>query len=296
MHISTHFSPLSQEYLQHSTGPIHLTPSLQHPQEDYLLVSKKFSIFVVADGVTLECGEGGVYPHFSGAGEIARIFCQAVIQAAEERYHSFCEQDLKEIFSIGNKAAEAFNISQGRVKGAINYWDIDLFAATTAFALIKENKLYWWTLCDAGITVFDAQKYRIYSSPLAWPRERREKYLLSDVTLKNVAPPERRKMIRRIYRNGINEKGECIGYGVVTGEPAASKYLETGTVLLSPGDTVVAYTDGFEHYLSLPVFVEKFLAWTDGTISNEVESVATQAIKEDPERYGQERSLIAIHI
>ncbi len=295
MRISTHFSPISEEYLQHTTGKIHLTPSLQHPQEDYLLVSEKFPIFVVADGVTLECNEQGEYPAESGAGELARVFCEAVIQVAEAKYETFIESDLKEIFSIANKAADQVNIAHGRVKGTLNYWDIDLFAATTAFALIKDNRLYWWTLCDAGIAVFDAQQYRIYSSPLAWPRERREKYLLSDVTLKNVTPPERRKMIRRVYRNGINAQGETIGYGVVTGEPAALAYLETGNLLLSQGDTVIAYTDGFEHYLTLPIFVEKFLAWTDGTM-NEPVLVAQQVTKEDPVRYGQERSLIAVQI
>ncbi len=295
MRISTHFSPISEEYLQQSTDKIHLTPSSQHPQEDYLLVSKKFPIFVVADGVTLECNEQGEYPQESGAGEIAKVFCHAVIEAAEAAYEDFTEPNLKEIFSKANKAAEQVNIAHGRMKGALNYWDIDLFAATTAFALIKDNRLYWWTLCDAGIAVFDAAQYRIYSSPLAWPRERREKYLLSDVTLKDVEPAERRKRIRRLYRNGLGSQGETIGYGVVTGELAALAYLETGNLLLTPGDTVMAYTDGFEHYLTLPIFVEKFLAWTDGTM-NEPDVVLQSVTKKDPVRYGQERSLIAVQI
>jgi hypothetical protein len=295
MRISTHFSPLSSEALGNSSQTVTLTPSVQHPQEDYLLVSKKFPIFVVADGVTLELNEQGEYPNPSGAGQLAKLFCHAVMDAAEERFTTFTESYLKKIFSIGNKVAQEFNTTHGRIKENLNYWDIDFFAATTAFALIKENRLYWWTLCDAGITVFDKDQYKIYSSPLAWPRERREKYLLSDVTLKDVEPKERRKRIRRLYRNGVGSESQPIGYGVVTGEPAALMYLETGNILLSQGDTVMAYTDGFEPYLSLPTFVQKFLEWTNQP-ATDTEPVLPLVTQSDPVLYGQERSVIAIQI
>ena len=54
-----------------------------HPREDYFKISEKFPIFAVADGVTLEYS-GGKYPNPSGAGEVAKIFCEAVIKETEK--------------------------------------------------------------------------------------------------------------------------------------------------------------------------------------------------------------------
>jgi glycerate kinase len=80
-----------------------------------MLIFQKDPIFVVADGVTLEHNPDGSYPNPSGAGELAKIFCHAVIAIAEEKYEHFQEKDIKEIFSVGNRAAQVFNTTQGRV-------------------------------------------------------------------------------------------------------------------------------------------------------------------------------------
>ncbi|HYF13122.1 MAG TPA: protein phosphatase 2C domain-containing protein [Candidatus Paceibacterota bacterium] len=261
------------------------------PQEDYLLVSNKYPIFIVADGVTLELNSDGTYPKFSGAGLLSKLFCETVIEEAEKAYKNLSAATLVELFSRGNAAARRFNESQNRTKKTINYWDFDLFAATTAFALIKNDTLYWWALCDSGIRVFDNKGNRKFTSPPAWPKERRDAHLPSEIRSLSLNAPERKKTIRRVYRNGLNEKGECIGYGVVTGEEAAVKYLEIGAMALTPGDTVVTYTDGFDHYLSLSEFIEAFVSWSD--IEKNVEEFSLRKTQEDPETFGHERSLIA---
>jgi len=47
-------------------------------REDYLLKSKKFAIFAVADGVTLVIKPGKPYPVPSGAGEVAKYFAEVL--------------------------------------------------------------------------------------------------------------------------------------------------------------------------------------------------------------------------
>ena len=71
-----------------------------HAQEDYFIISKKYPIFVVADGVTLNFDKVSDYPKISGAGEVAKIFCETVILAAEEKYEDFKEENFKEIFKL----------------------------------------------------------------------------------------------------------------------------------------------------------------------------------------------------
>jgi hypothetical protein len=69
-----------------------------HPQEDYFLVSKKFPIFVSADGVTLIPEKRDKYPNPSGVYEIEKIFCEKIILESEKTYKKFEEKDFKNIF------------------------------------------------------------------------------------------------------------------------------------------------------------------------------------------------------
>jgi hypothetical protein len=58
------------------TKPNSFLPS--RPQEDYLLVSQKYPIYVVADGVSLNMDEKVPYPADSGAGELAKLFLSLI--------------------------------------------------------------------------------------------------------------------------------------------------------------------------------------------------------------------------
>jgi serine/threonine protein phosphatase PrpC len=117
-----------------------------YPQEDFLLVSEKYPIFAVADGVTLIqfLIEKKEYPNPSPAGDVARVFCEEIVKAAEARYESFEEFDIKEIFRIANKAVGEYN----------NQKD-NLYSATAALVIIKNNKAYWCSICDSYVIHFD---------------------------------------------------------------------------------------------------------------------------------------------
>ncbi|MDO8510274.1 MAG: protein phosphatase 2C domain-containing protein [bacterium] len=276
--------------------------AVPRPKEDFFLTSNKYPIYVVADGVTLIPNERGNYPNPSGAGAIAKIFCESVISAAEKAYENFSEIALVDVFREGNQAAYEYNASEGRTKETVDYWQHDLFAATTAFGLIKENKLYWWSLCDAGVSIFNDRDERTFTSPPCWSEKSRKKNLPQD--WEKVPLIERKKILWQKYRNGVNEQGEVIGYGVVTGEETAERYLNRGTVELTEDDLVTIYTDGYENYLNLAEFISSLRnsnnldtfdkLSVNPEQSRRIDPFEKEKIAESPEKFGQERTLIAV--
>jgi len=260
-----------------------------HPQEDYLLTSQKSPIFAVADGVTLGLDQNGHYPNPSGAGEVAKIFCEEVIKIAEINYASFSERDLEAVFKKANLSVGEYNFFYGRTKDKINFKDFDLFAATGAFIVIKDQIVYWASICDSYVAHFDALGTNKLESPKCWLRLCHN---LPD-NWNIITNHEREKIIRRVYRNGVNEKGELIGYGVITGEKNAVRYLNSGSFLISLGDMVAIFTDGFENYIKLPEFVDLFVSWPED-LEAQVKSFTSQKSQENLKDFGQERSLIVI--
>ena len=260
------------------------------PREDYHAVSPVYPIFAVADGVTLETGPDGKYPNPSGAGEVARIFCNEVVKSAESLYQNFTADDLKKIFEVANQAVGKYNTAQGRTKNKLNFWDVDLFAATGAFAVVKEGTVYWASMCDSFAAHFDSSGNLKLKSPECWSLPRREK-LPSGWA--DIALDERKKIIRRVYRNGLGEAGELTGYGVITGEKAVVKYLNTGSFTPAEGELVMLLTDGFEYYLELPVFVDLCKRWT-GDLEVQVRRFTAEKALDDPRNFGLERTLVSI--
>lgn len=98
-----------------------------------------------------------------------------------------------------------------------------------------------------------------------------------------------------IYRNTVNEEGNLVGYGVVTGENAAINYLHIGTIELKNNEVIILYTDGYENYFSLEKFLTVFKKWPDD-LERQLKSLSNDIIKEKADIYGQERTLIAITV
>jgi hypothetical protein len=112
------------------------------PQEDCLLISQKYPIFAVADGVTLIIKKNRNYPNSSGAGEVARIFCNEAVKYAENLYNKFQIKDVLRIFEKANKKIANYNKNYGRTKKTINFADFDFFHTTAAFALVSETNIF----------------------------------------------------------------------------------------------------------------------------------------------------------
>lgn len=259
-----------------------------HPQEDYLAVSKKLPIFAVADGVTLEYS-GGKYPNPSGAGEAANIFCQSVIKEAEKIYGNFIVPSVKKVFAKANVNVGVYNRGRGRTKDKINYWDFDLFAATAAFVVIKGKSVYWASICDSYVMCFGGDGNVKFKSLDRWDRVRAN--LPNGWT--GIPEADRRKILRKTYRNGADKNGKLIGYGVVTGEKTAERYLNFGRFVAEDGDLVFILTDGFANHMDLPSFIKIFRQWPEDLEQKVKKFTARESIN-NPRKFGSERTMIAI--
>lgn len=228
----------------------------RHPQEDFLSMSEKIPAFVVADGVTLDIAEierrGEKYPNPSPAGEVAQIFCNAVIENAEEMYENFTRDYVPELFKEANKEVEKYNEEKGKsdISGNIT----DHFAATAAFVIIKEDKAYWASICDSFVAHFD--------------KDMNEKYISS---------------------------GSCTPYAVVSGQENMVEYLEYGVFDIEEGDRIFVFTDGFKHYAKNTRFQELFKDWGEN-IKERIKGFSEEMNAKDPQKYGHERSVIAISV
>ena len=227
-----------------------------HPQEDYLLVSKIFPIFAVADGVTLSfkkfIGTNEPYPSPSPSGDVARIFCEIVIAEAEKRYEDFSEEDIKETFVAANNAVKEFNQQYG--KSDISGNSTGFFSATGAFAVLKDSKVYFLTICDSQIRSFN-----------------------------NAA--------RTMFRSGYSYRP----YGVVNGEEKMVKFTNTGYFDVKDGYFFAVFTDGFEDYFERKEFIQFFKDW-NGNLTEKVKQFSKKMIGKDPVKFGLERSLIMIKV
>lgn len=264
-----------------------------HPQEDFLLESKKYPIFVVADGVTLiqYILNSEPYPNPSPAGDVAKIFCQEFIKAAETQYETFTDTDMADCFVQANKAVQKYNTECGRTKNTVDYWKNDFYAATAAFVVIKDTLVYWGSICDSYVTHIQNGKV-IFSSPQCSALKETDGPVFS-------GDPHDRKtktiFTWKTKRNGINKENKRIGYGVITGEKESEKYLSSGKFKLKADDTVVLFTDGFEDFLKLPDFTSLLTTWpTD--LESRIKNFTKKKSDEDPETFGHERSVIAIRI
>ncbi len=268
--------------------------SKDHPQEDFIKISDKHPIFVVADGVTLiqSILDKQEYPNPSPAGDVARIFCEEFIRTAEEKYSSFEESDIRQIFDIANKAVGKYNAEHGRTKETVDFWNNDFYAATAAFVVIKDSRAYWGSICDSYVTHFDKNGSLQFFSPKCHELRQAE----AAKFMGNISDQKAKAIYTwSTNRNGINEKGERIGYGVVTGEREASEYLSVGSFLIETGDSIALLTDGFEDYLKLPEMATLFVSWPVD-IESQLKNFTYRKAEEDPEAFGHERSLIAIKI
>ncbi len=266
-------------------------PKCLHPREDFHKISKKYPIFAVSDGVTLELDKKGNYPKNSGAGKVAKIFCEMIIKEAEKKYGDFTVPDLKKIFSEVNLKVAKYNQSSGRTKGKLNYLDFDLFSATGSYVVIKNKIIYWASICDSSVVHFKKDGSIGFKSPDCWKllRENLPKHWMK------IPESERKKIIRKTYRNGVDRNGKLIGYGVITGEKEAERYLQFGKFEVEDGDLVIILTDGFENYIKMESFVKLFLYWPKD-IKSKFKKITKQKSIEDPNNFGRERTIIAIKI
>lgn len=271
------------------------------PPEDSLLVEGK--IFCVADGITRDpispkdftnlSVEKSLknYPNPSGARFAADIFCESFVKSLNKKVPSV--KTIRNTFIFGNKKVAELNKSSGK---KADFLVNDFFGCVASGGVIYNNKLFWAGICDCGIIVYDkAGKIKFQTPNWMKPFEVYEKQNLQKKDF-NFAIPEYRKMIRSEYRNNAKKifENKCVSYGALTGEKEAEKFMNFGEIGIFKGDLLVFYTDGFEATVQHKKFFK--------TIYNKTESLAEQAFvpfslslaKEDYNKFGKERTLIAV--
>jgi len=269
-----------------------------HVAEDSFNVSKKYPIFAVADGVTLwERNIDGLYPNPSGAKQVADAFCEKSIERVERNYQDFNIESVKEVFVYANRAIKEINDKAGRIKETINFYDFDYFHTTAVLAAIKDNKLFYGRVHDCWILVID--KNGGIKSNLIDPSDMERSKLAKSKHPQNFNSLNEKEItiyVHKYDRNRILENGEPCGYGVLTGEETALRYLDTGLIDLEQGDTILIYTDGFEEYVKLKEFLEIFYNWENKRLVDEnlKKFSDKEPIREDDFKFGKERTLIAV--
>jgi serine/threonine protein phosphatase PrpC len=134
-----------------------------HPAEDSFLINKKFPIYAVADGVTLQIPEGKKYPRVSGAKMAADIFCKESVKFMEKKWKNLnFKKSLKNAFGAAN--LQIFNLNK-KHNGS--------FSCTAALGFIKNDIFYGARLCDSGINVLDRSGATKFKSPEFWAELKR---------------------------------------------------------------------------------------------------------------------------
>lgn len=214
------------------------------PREDFSAADTATGVFAVADGVGLWEGIEyvGRYPKVSGSARLSRAFCESFVNYLSHHPRATVAAG----FRAGNRAAARVNKNRSKYDAFRKHKG--LYAATAAMGRVRGRILEWAHICDAGVAVINKNgklKFREDGCRhrFPWPKDVR-KYDSSTWTF----------FARTLVRNAVGKDGGLLGYGVITGEQEAERYLEVGRYRLIPGDVVVFYTDGFAPYFSLPMF------------------------------------------
>ncbi len=260
-----------------------------HPKEDYYKISSRYPIYAIADGVTLEKNNQGIYPDPSGAAEVAGLFCATVVYSLKKYYDKEQPPDMKKVFYDANHVIAEYNKNHDRSFATSNFWDNDLYATCAVYACIYNNVVYWASIGDClishlrkGVCVFTSPNQMrpiVNSLPDEWA---------------SYSKQEVKKLIRSTYRNSLDEQGVITGYGSATGENNAEHYLQSDTFSLTTGDKVILYSDGFEAYFTHHEWISLLASdhCTQGSISTMTKHY--EAI--DPDTYGREKTIISIKV
>ena len=229
------------------------------PQEDSFMI--KDNIFCVADGITrdpispIDFDKLSMeellknYPSSSGAKMAADCFCKSFIDYIKS--HTTSNQMSVKAFKFANTKIEKLN---RKCNPHIDYLVNDFYACVACGGVIDKSILYWSSIGDAEIKIFDQNGNLKFGSPNG---------VTSFLNYAKTNPqdwgkPERRREVRSQFRNNPNKSinGQLVAYGALTGEKNAEYFIKSGEVDLSKGDLITFYTDGFAQTIKNKQFIE----------------------------------------
>lgn len=263
------------------------------PNEDFYLVSKKLPIFVIADGVTqshFQSGKyKGEYAFPAAARAAAQIFCYTELDFWEKKLNfqnQKFENLIRKSFDLANRRIRELNIAEG-IDKKLNFLEYDWFDVIGIIGFIVKSTLYYGYVGDCGLAIFDKNdKLKFQTKDTVTTAKERAKKTHKNWEELHFA----RKIL--IMRRDLRNRPDGKGYGSFTGEEGVKKYYKIGFQDLKSKDLVVFYSDGFLNYFSFQEFIE-ILRKQDKKFLKEF---TFKKAKEDYERYGTDRTLIAIEI
>jgi len=225
-----------------------------HPREDFFLSRR--NIFAIADGITRDplgfkdfSGHdwnemSKSYPNPSGAALAAKKFCQSFVKSIS-KIKKIDLKAVRQAFLSANH--EIGKLNQKNVP-KVDYLENDFWACVAAGGVIHQNILFWGAITDCGLAIYKKSGQKKFQTK-NWMRPF-EKYLAKNPI--PFAKPEVRRKIRSEFRNKLKmtHRGKPVGYGALTGEKEAKKFMHFGKVELEKEDLVIFYTDGFEKVIS----------------------------------------------
>lgn len=264
------------------------------PNEDFYLISKKYVIFTVADGVSRVKNEISTYPNPSGARLAAEEFCKNAVSYLEKNFKKANLKILRNAFNFADKAI--FNLNKRyEINKKLNFLENDYFSTCGVVAFIKEDTLYYGYVGDCGIRIYDKNDFlKLISiddvAPLEEWRDSR-----------NFKSKKEREIIwRKILRN--KPKAPYLTYGVLTGESGAKYYYHFGKIKLNSGNLIFLYSDGFLYFLKQPKIRKLFKSFQGRYLKNKINQFIKNEMKlkkikkENTETFFDDKTLIAILI
>lgn len=211
------------------------------PPEDFAYKSGK--TFAVCDGVTLL--HQHPYPNPSPAATVARIAAKTIVRSLAPRNFKGI-RSLRHAFIEANVAIKRYNRRIGLTPRTVDFLTKQYAATVCAFGRIINGKLYWGQLNDCGVMIIDAKGEIIMDKLLdRGPVDAYVQQLRNTKGFSAGSPQEHQYFRREVVNNArLFHKGKRIRWGVMTGEPQAIKFLQTGSKQLRPGWIVIFYSDG----------------------------------------------------
>jgi len=255
------------------------------PNEDFYLISKKYPIFVVADGVTQSHFEYNGYAFPAGAKAAAEIFCYSALEFLEKNLKTTKDRKalIKRAFNFANERVRELNKNEGILE-RLDYYIYDYFDCVGIAGFIFENKLFYGYVGDCGLVIFNKNnKLRFQTKDQVI---KAEKYLEKISKERNFNKKEKEIFWRKELRN--HPSGSW--YGTFSGQEGVKKYYVIDSQPIQKGDLIVFYSDGFREYLKFPEFI-KILRRQD---KKSLDDFIKQKAKENYEKFGTDRTLVAV--
>jgi len=261
----------------------------EKPNEDFFLISKKYPVFLVADGVTQGHFRSGKYAYPNEAREAAKIFCRESMKILEGIFEKRTAKNIKnefiDSFNRANQKIMDLNVRRG-IDKRLNYVEYDWFDTVGIAGVIIKNKLYYCYVGDCGLAIFDkSNRKKFQTKDMVKPAVNKFNKIYGG---KKLSKNRRTLIIHRDFRN----RADGSGYGSFSGEAGVEKYYKHGIKSLSKNDLVLFYTDGFVKHLKS----EKFIKDIRRGDKKNLDSVVMELASDRPEVYGNDRTFVSVII